>query len=243
MTHDVNAAVEGAIQGGAREVWVKDSHGNSKNLLIDKLHPRAILVSGQGTSDVDGMMNGIDASFDLAFLVGYHARAGTVNGVMEHTITGGIHRLWMNGEECGEIGLSAGVAGRYGVPIGLVVSDRAGTHEAMALIEGLTAWSTKEGTGRYMARLNPLEENRERIAEMARFAVESRQAKPYVFEGPTDLRIEFNRAEEADMTARLPGLHRHDGYTVDGTFPTFEDAHRLIWCAVEMSFRGLAAMD
>jgi len=40
MSHDVNAAIRGARAAGATEIVVKDSHGNSKNLLIEDLGPR-----------------------------------------------------------------------------------------------------------------------------------------------------------------------------------------------------------
>ena len=55
MTHDVNAAIRGAKAAGASEIVIKDSHGNSKNLLIDELEPGVRLVSGHG-SGIDGMM-------------------------------------------------------------------------------------------------------------------------------------------------------------------------------------------
>ena len=40
MTHDVNAAIRGARAAGATEVVVKDSHNNSKNLLLDRARAR-----------------------------------------------------------------------------------------------------------------------------------------------------------------------------------------------------------
>src|ERR671911_3181502 len=38
MTQEVNAAIEGALAGGATQIVVSDSHGNGQNLLIEKLH-------------------------------------------------------------------------------------------------------------------------------------------------------------------------------------------------------------
>jgi len=136
MTHDVNAAIRGARSGGAKEIVVKDSHNNGKNLLLDQLEPGAQLVSGVG-SGIDGMMEGLDATFDCALLIGYHAMAGTAGGIMEHTYTGGVHRFWINGMPSGEIAMSAAVAGRYGVPVVAVSSDRAACDEAEALIPGI----------------------------------------------------------------------------------------------------------
>ena len=43
MTQEVNAAIEGALAGGATDIVVSDSHGNGQNLLIEKL-PRDILL-------------------------------------------------------------------------------------------------------------------------------------------------------------------------------------------------------
>jgi len=244
MTHDVNAAIRGARAAGATDVVVKDSHGNSKNLLLDELEPGTQLVSGHGSGN-NGMMEGIDDSFACALLVGYHARAGALGGIMEHTITGGIHRLWVNDVECGEMGLSAGVAGRLGVPLVMVSSDNAGCSEIQKLIPGVTTVSTKEGYGRYMGRLLHPSETGPKIEEAARRAVANRTlVKPHQWEEPTKIRIEFNRAEEADMGAKL--LHvptRVDGYTLEGTYPSYEDAHRAVWNLVAMSFEGIAAIQ
>ena len=68
MTHDVNAAIRGARAGGATEIVVKDSHNVSLNLLIDELEPGVELISGSRPGP-DGMMEGIDSSFNCCFLV------------------------------------------------------------------------------------------------------------------------------------------------------------------------------
>ena len=47
MTREVNAAVEGALEGGATEIWVADGHGQYNNILLEELHPGACLVSGK----------------------------------------------------------------------------------------------------------------------------------------------------------------------------------------------------
>ena len=38
---DVNAAVEGALEGGASEVLIYDMHCSGLNMLPDRLHPKA----------------------------------------------------------------------------------------------------------------------------------------------------------------------------------------------------------
>ncbi|AIE85010.1 M55 family metallopeptidase [Fimbriimonas ginsengisoli] len=242
MTHDVNAAIRGARAGGATEILLKDSHGNSKNLLLDQLEPGVRLISGHG-SGTDGMMQGIDETFDCAFLVGYHAMAGTLGGVMEHTITGGVHRLWVNGYECGEMGLSAGVAGRYGVPIVMVSSDTAGCDEASRLLLGVETAVTKTGIGRYMANMLSPDDTGMLIEAAAKRGVARRkEIAPKIWSEPAHIRVEFNRAEEADMGAKLLSVPtRTNGYTLEGTYPTYQEAHRVVWNLMAMSAEGIGS--
>ena len=241
ITHDVNAAIRGARLAGATQVVVKDSHGNSKNILIEDLEPGVELISGHG-SGTDGMMMGIDETFDAAMLVGYHAMAGTTGGIMEHTITGGVHHLWVNGIETGEMGLSAGVAGRYGVPLVMVSSDAAGCREAESLIPGVITTATKEGYGRYMGRLLHPSETAPAIEQAAHDGIVNLPAiKPHLFAEPTHIKVEFNRAEEADMCARMIGIARASGYSVEATYPTYQEAHRVVWNLMALSFVGIDA--
>ena len=41
MTAEVNAAVQGAYEGGAQEVSVSDGHSNASNILVEELDRRA----------------------------------------------------------------------------------------------------------------------------------------------------------------------------------------------------------
>ena len=72
MIGETNAAIEGALAGGATEILVNDSHGDMYNLLPDRIHPAARLLQGQKPwSMVAGA--GPDAGFEVALFVGYHA--------------------------------------------------------------------------------------------------------------------------------------------------------------------------
>jgi D-amino peptidase len=50
MTGDVNAAVAGCYEAGAERVLVSDAHSNGRNLLREKLDPRAWLNSGSAST-------------------------------------------------------------------------------------------------------------------------------------------------------------------------------------------------
>jgi len=115
MTEEANAAIEGALTGGATAVLVNDSHWLMRNLLAEQLHPSAQLVSGGPKTW--SMMEGIEAGHDAAFFVGYHAQAGTRNAILDHTYTDRILDVRVNGTSLGELGLNALLAGTYNVPV------------------------------------------------------------------------------------------------------------------------------
>ena len=69
---------------------VNDSHSKMNNLLIERLHPEARLISG----DVKpfSMVQGLDDTYDGAVFVGYHARA-SMRGVMSHSMIFGVRHF------------------------------------------------------------------------------------------------------------------------------------------------------
>jgi D-aminopeptidase len=85
MIEEVNAAVRGALQGGATEVWVAEAHGSMRNLLPEALHREARYVSG--SPKLHCMLEGIDATFGAVLCTCYHGRAGTPTSLLAHMFT------------------------------------------------------------------------------------------------------------------------------------------------------------
>lgn len=235
---DVNAAIRGAFAGGADRVVVKDSHGGCENLLIDELDPRAELISGwPGPSDLY-MMQGIESGgFDQAFLIGYHAMAGTIGGVLEHALSGGLHRFWINDDPSGEMAMSAALAGEFGIPISLVTSDDAGCLEAESQL-GATSYSTKTGLTRFSARLKHPDETSQGIFEAASEAVKTTDFRAFRPSLPVRLRVEFKETYYADLAASHEAATRLDGYTVEVQGDSVRKAHQRL-CNV-FALSGLA---
>ncbi|HVT11312.1 MAG TPA: M55 family metallopeptidase [Fimbriimonadaceae bacterium] len=243
LTGDVNAAIRGARKAGATEVVVKDAHGNCKNLLVDELEPGTQLISGFYPRN-DYMMDGLDESFDAAMLVGYHAMAGGLHGMMEHALAGGVHRFWINGDPAGEIAVSAALAGSYGVPTVLVTSDQAGCDEADETIPIVSVHATKEGFGKYMGRMRHPSETWPGIESASERAMAGAKAvTPYRIEGPVTLRSEFRTSEEVDYASMLPGSTRLDAYTIELTRPTFRQAHSAMLTVFQLAARGRTSGD
>lgn len=214
MTGEVNAAIEGAFDAGASTVVVSDSHWNKRNLLWERLDPRAEIVSG-GPRPL-GMMAGLDQSFDGAILLGYHTREGHPKGVLGHTWSHeSVDELRLEGEPVGEIALNAAIAGFYGVPVLLVTGDRWACEEAREAIGDVETAPVKEGISPSAARSLVPDRAREMIREKTRTAVERRdRARPFRLEPPVVLEVRFKEALQAGRAARRPGVERVDGKTV-----------------------------
>lgn len=213
MTADANAAVEGAFEGGATEVLVVDSHGDSRNLLPDKIDPRASFLSGQPRPLY--LMTGIDSSFDAVMLVGYHAKAGTRNAVSCHTNSLFTFSLRVNGVVFGTIAVDAAIAGHYGVPVVLVTGDQATCDEAKDALGDIETVAVKEGVGMYAAKCKPLKEARRLIREGAKKAL-SRRCKitPLAVKGPVEVELTFITPGYADAVCSSPLIERVDGRTI-----------------------------
>jgi len=226
MTAETNAAIEGALAGGATQIVVNDSHGGMVNLLIEELNPAVELISG--SPKPLGMMEGMDADVDMVFFVGYHAASGTGAAVMEHTWSGRVvGEVALNGQVVGEVGFNAALAGAFGTPVVLVTGDRAVTEEAQTLLGPIETVAVKEGVSRYAARCLHPQVAQERIRQAAERAMQL-EVPPFVVPPPITLRIVFRRAIHADMAAMMPGSRRLDGCTVEWTGEDMPTVYRAL---------------
>jgi D-amino peptidase len=215
MTQDVNAAISGAFDAGATEVVVSDGHGasNNRNLLLEELDPRAEAVVGSPKPLTQ--MEGIDSTFGLCMLVGYHARMGS-HGILSHTISGGtVANVWINDTLVGETGINSLLAGAFGVPVGLVTGDQCVSAEAKALMPWVDTVIVKHAITRSSARCLSPARTKAMIHDAAVAAVESaRQGKyrPLVFPAPLTYKLQLMNSGQADKAARM-GEERIDPTT------------------------------
>jgi D-amino peptidase len=210
MTEEVNAAVKGAVRAGATSVVVKDAHNTGTNILLDKLHPAAELISGWGP--LGSMVEGIDESFDAVMLLGYHARAETAGGTLAHTWSSHVLELMLNGRPIGEAAWAAAFAGHFGVPVAMISGDdKLKTQVEQELPPGFHFVITKTGIGHKAARLRPLADVREEITDTAAMALGDIEGLP-VFrpDWPTTIRMRFRHWEGLDACAAVPNVQRID---------------------------------
>lgn len=217
LVGEINAAIEGALSGGASEVLVNDGHDGGYNLthLYRDLDPRATYLTGTPRPQI---LCGLDESFDALMMVGYHPMAGTPGGNLAHTQSSRtVARCWLNGELIGEIGQMAVIAGHYHVPAVFVSGGRAATSEAKALlglVETATVkWDQSETSAVCLSHPQACDAIRDG-AERAMHLVG--RAAPFVVQPPIEVRIACKRIADADAYAAR-GLRRLDPITVETT--------------------------
>ncbi len=235
MLGEVNAAVAGAFDGGATSVVVNDSHWNMRNLRIEDLDPRAELISG--APKPFSMVQNLDAGFDALFCLGYHARAGTASASIDHTFTGRIYRVTVNGRELGELGLNALFAGAHNVPLVFVSGDQQLAAEARDLLgDDPVAVQVKQAIGQSAARCLPVETARRHIREGAARALELRRARhegSWLLQPPTPATLvaTFVTTGQAEMAALVPGSERLGPREVQFSHADYREIYRA-WRAL-----------
>jgi D-amino peptidase len=237
MTSDVNAAVRGALAGGAQEVCVTDGHWDGSNIVIEDLDPRAHLNAGSPSAF--SMMQGIGEAVDGVLFIGYHARQGTPNAVLDHTWSAScVHGVWVNDVPAGEYTLNAALAGSFGVPVLLVTGDSAVCRQGTDLIDSVETVVVKIATGRFAADCQPPTVTQPLIEAAAKKAVRSLTAKtapaPYQPELPIGLVVEFQSSDMADRAAVLPGMTRH-GCRLSASLPDMIAAYGMFRALVSLA--------
>jgi D-amino peptidase len=207
MIGETDAAVEGALAGGATDVLVNDSHGGMDNLLPDRIHPAARLLRGQKPwSMVAG--TGPESGFAVALFIGYHARAGHPRGTIAHTYSGAPVQTWLAGRPTGEYGLNAMVLGAWGIPVGLVTGDDALADEVAELLPWAERVVVKQAVGGHAAISVHPKQAADLVRDGAERAVRRAAAgelQVLDLDRPIVVEVEYARGVQADHGAIVPG--------------------------------------
>ncbi len=188
LTEEVNAAVEGLYEGGVTEVIVSDGHGAGYTIDLDYIDPRVEVISGRQRPV---WLPCLDESCDATGIVGAHAKAGTPNANLCHTMNPTIRDWSFNGISMGELGLQAIIAGYYGVPFVFCSGDVWACREIEELIPGIITVPVKYGTSRLSALTCPPKKAHRRIREAAEKAMQIvAEIEPFSPECPIRFREE-----------------------------------------------------
>jgi len=235
MTEDVNAAIRGAFDAKAEEVLVTDGHASGSNILIEELDSRASLNTGSPSPL--SMVQGVD-EVDGVIYVGYHARAGSHDAILDHTWSSKtVANVWLNDILVGEYGINAAVAGHFDVPVLMVTGDQTACAQTVELLGDVETAVVKRASGRYSAECLPPTVAQGLIQKVAAKAVDrlsKRKAPaPLILEEPILLSVEFFNSAMADYAMRMPGAER-DGTCVALSLPDMLTAYN--------AFRAMVAL-
>jgi len=232
LTREVNAAIEGALAGGAEQVIVNESHDGMRNLLPEEMHKEALLISGAHKRL--SMAQGVDEPGVGGLIsTGYHARAGTPNGVLAHTYTGFVQDVRLNGISVGEYGVNAATAGHFGVPVIMVTGDDHAVRQTQELLgDRIVGVVVKRGIGTMSAiHLQP-EKARDLIRAGAAEAVRrAPELQPYNPGFPCRVEVDIDHQQRVDLATLIPDTKRLGNRTF--AFTATDGVHlMLIWRAV-----------
>lgn len=244
MVGEANAAVEGALSGGAKDVVVNDSHGGMFNLPPERLHPAARLVQGQKPYSM--VESAADSAFDVALFIGYHTRAGHPRGTIAHTYSGSPTLTLLDGRPVGESGMNALYLGALDVPVGLVTGDDALAEETRdwlpwaetVVVKRAVSWRAADSLHPSRAR-ELVAAGAQRAVKRARTADGEGGFQPLHVPPPVEIQMELAHAGHADYAAVLPGSRRVGDRGVAFTATDGLEAYRAFLCLIRLA--GLAA--
>src|SRR5512139_2163467 len=166
LTGEINAAVEGFLEGGVDEVIVWDGHDGSATLSVQTVHPKAKLMMGGG-----GLTMTLERNYSGVVFLGQHAKAGVRAGIMAHSYSSlGIQNIRLNGKPVGETETRTMLAGWYKTPVILLTGDQAAVDEMKALVPDAEVAAVKEGLARHTCISLSAEAARKLIKDAARRA-------------------------------------------------------------------------
>jgi D-amino peptidase len=233
-TEEINAAVRGAVRAGASEIVAVDCHGAGKgwtfnSYIPELLHPACDWVSHHPWSRYTELL---EMGCDAALMVGMHARAGTPDGVLCHTIsTVKWRNLWFNDDLVGELGINAALCGHYGTPVALVTGDVAVCREGREILgDAPTYVAVKKGLTRYSARNIPPVRARQMIEDGAYEALQNLDRHtPYVPATPTRITIEIDTTDKAADFKGRHGVELVEPLKAVSTGKDWMEAWNQVW--------------
>ncbi len=235
MALEVRLVTTTALEAGVEQVVINDSHMSMTNLSLDHVAPQVALLSGKPKPVA--MSAGLDASFDGAMYIGYHAKAGTEKAVLCHTFHSLLYDVSINGKSYGEGGINALYASLvHQVPVILASGDDAFCREITELIPDLKTVCTKSALG-FSASLNHPEETVLSNYQAQTEALFSKKGQTswhenlLTLDSPYTLQLTFINSLCADTAIMAPGWQRLSGTQIQYEATNFHTLYQALQSA------------
>ncbi len=222
MIKETIAACQGALDGGAKEIIVKDAHDSARNLDISRLPKEACVIRGWDSSPLS-MMAGLDSSFDAVIFIGYHAGASENGNPLAHTMDSSkCTWLKINDEIGSEFTLNTLTAAYFGVPVVFLSGDKMLCENSKKLVPSLESLAVKEGIGGATLNIHP-DLALEKIREGVKKGLRQREECKIDLEESYKLEIRFRDHMDGRKAKYYPGVEEIDGFTVKFEAKNFLD--------------------
>lgn len=155
MTEEVKAACEGAINGGAEEIFIKDAHGSGRNIIAADLPLNTKLVRGWSGHPFS-MVQELDESFDALIMIGYHSCGSSSANPLSHTMSSAtFNYIKLNDKLASEFLINSYAAASVGVPVVFLSGDEGLCKEVDAINENIRTVAVKKGIGNSVISIHP----------------------------------------------------------------------------------------
>lgn len=190
LCDSINLAARTCFDCGAERIYYLDGHGGGGNVYEKRIDPR---VQKCSIAEWQSLLS--EGKIDCQIELGSHARAGTVGGFLDHTISS---KMWfslrVNGREMSELSMHALVCGAYGVPVIACIGDEAACCQAREYIPDIYTGAVKRAEVRNEA--TDYENTDEILVSAVREALANYQhVKPYRMEGESVVELTFYRTD------------------------------------------------
>lgn len=224
---EVNAAVKALFDGGATRVLVWDNHGARDNIdfsLVDSRAEKLVIDRTKGRLSFLSEYN-----FKGIVFLGYHSKAGSINGTLAHTYNGrDIQYIKLNGKQVGEFDIDTYIAGEYDVPPIFAASDDVCVGQVREHSPSTVTALTKIGKGRrkaeFLDEATVLQEIEKGVGEAMKKEIPSTKLT-----FPCEMEIRYSTMELAEwymetLSEKIVGLHYgEDGHTLQATLQSIDD--------------------
>ena len=219
LCEEINLAVTAALEAGATRVYYLDGHAGGGNVIEERIHPAAIKCS---LAEWQALLR--EGALDCMIELGAHARAGTLNGFLDHTLSSkSIFSITVNGVEMSELSLHAILCSLYGVPIVAVTGDETACAQAKEYIPKIYTGAVKVASCRNRAKTY---ENADEIiaSTIKKALLDCRSVPLYRPSFPLCVTQTFYRTDMCDETFAYcsEDIERVDARTLRKTVHTLE---------------------
>lgn len=213
LERTINLAIAACCDNGAQQVYYLDGHHGGNNVIPENMDGRAIACT---IADWQALLR--EGKIDCQIEIGAHARAGTLGGFLDHTLSSNFFCIKYNGLEMSELSLHAILCASYGVPIVAVTGDEEACRQARSYIPDIFTGAVKKASCRNQAETYP-DADRILVETIEKALANYKKVSLIPYAEPAHIQATFCRTDfcEKVLAKRGAEVRRVDARTLEKT--------------------------